>query len=119
MNDAAKCGYGLASWSLAEYWLHRELGHHLHTMLRTQHLEHHRDPEAGSSSKWAAVACALLITGDPFLMGLVAGYFGYEWIHYRAHHSGTENRHLAHHGQPDVNYGVTTHWWDRCFGTYQ
>lgn len=118
MNDASKAATGVLSWTILEYFLHKELGHRLHTRLREQHLNHHRYPEQSSSPRWAAVALALLATNDPFLTGMVAGYFAYEWVHYRAHRAlATGNPHLLHHGEPNCNYGVTTSWIDAILHT--
>ena len=61
-----------------------------------------------------------------FLFGIVAGFAGYEWLHYRMHFALPSNavearlraRHLAHHlREPDAIFGVTTPIWDIVFGT--
>jgi len=59
-------------------------------------------------------------------LGIVAGFLGYEFFHYRIHFSdpicALENRmrtrHLAHHfREPAKIFGVTNRIWDRVFGT--
>ena len=61
-------------------------------------------------------------------IGLIGGYFGYEWLHYQAHHGASRLRllrylkkyHLLHHHQtPDLRFGVTSPIVDYLFGTYQ
>jgi sterol desaturase/sphingolipid hydroxylase (fatty acid hydroxylase superfamily) len=59
--------------------------------------------------------------------GLVAGYIWYDLTHYAVHHLKQRTalgklqrrNHLVHHfAQNEARFGVTTPFWDICFGTY-
>jgi sterol desaturase/sphingolipid hydroxylase (fatty acid hydroxylase superfamily) len=61
-------------------------------------------------------------------VGLSAGYFCYEWLHFQAHHRRPRLRlfrylrkyHLLHHYQtPEHRFGVTTPLLDVIFGTFR
>ena len=136
---------GATLWSLAEYLLHRFLGHDRRTMpnpFGDEHTRHHREGDYFAPTwKKALVALgavpvlgalAALIIGAPlgmvFAVSFVATYAGYEWLHRRMHtHRGVgaygrfvRRHHFHHHfGSPRVNHGVTTPIWDLAFGTYQ
>jgi cyclopropane-fatty-acyl-phospholipid synthase len=134
---------GVASWSLAEYLLHRFVLHGLRPF-SNWHAEHHRRPTALIGLPTAAslgligvlvvlpawwlggawVACA-------FSFGVVLGYLAYTCTHHLTHH-GSGRRgwvlqrrrwHALHHagpqrpGAPGLHYGVTSGLWDRAFGT--
>lgn len=140
---------GLLSWGLIEYGLHRfvfhynarsELGRRL---VYAAHLSHHDYPSAtdrlfSSLVISAPVAAAYLLlaritTGSwrvaaLLFTGLVLGYFYYEWLHFRSHHSRTRLRlfrylkkyHLLHHHQtPELRFGVTSPLFDVIFGTFR
>lgn len=61
--------------------------------------------------------------------GFILGYAWYEFMHYAAHHikwkiswfKNLKRHHLLHHHSmsfKDKNFGVTTSFWDRVFGTH-
>ena len=141
-------GFGLLSWMLIEYGLHRFIFHYsAHSALTRKliyaaHMSHHENPRGGSHflsslvlslpfatayvlAAWALiglhVACYIFI-------GLAAGYSSYKWLHYQAHHRRPKLRlfrflrkyHLSHHHQtPELHFGVTSPLLDMVFGTFR
>lgn len=134
---------GAASWSVAEYGLHRFAMHELRGkgLASREHLSHHADvtyfsptsKKLLSAAGTTAVAfpLATAITGRrcaiAYTSGMIGIYFAYEVAHRRTHTHPPRNRygrwarrnHLHHHfGSPMRNFGVTTPVWDRVLGTY-
>lgn len=140
---------GLLSWGLIEYALHRFVFHHDarseagRRLVYAAHLSHHEDPGAAdrlfASLRMSAPIAAgywLLAWGATgswraasyLFVGLVAGYFYYEWLHYQAHHGRPRLRpfrylrgyHLLHHHRtPGLRFGVTSPLFDLAFGTFR
>jgi 4-hydroxysphinganine ceramide fatty acyl 2-hydroxylase len=136
---------GVTSWSLAEYLLHRFLGHDRRTLpngFATEHTRHHAEGDYFAPT-WKKALVALIgvplvsgaatlglgaALGTVFGASFVATYVLYEWIHRRAHtHRGIgaygrflRRHHFHHHfGNPRVNHGVTSPIWDLVFGTFE
>lgn len=129
---------GIAIWTLAEYLLHRYLLHHL-PRVREMHEAHHNNQTALiGSPMWlslAAFACLvylplhLLVPGlaSALTAGFMAGYLWYVGVHHLIHHDGLgqsawahrlKRRHMLHHHFDDEgNFGVTSGFWDKVFGT--
>ncbi|MBI1944087.1 MAG: sterol desaturase family protein [Deltaproteobacteria bacterium] len=134
---------GVLLWSLAEYLLHRFLGHDHRTLpnpFAAEHTRHHAEGDYFAPT-WkkalvalAAVpptgAVAALVVDVPlglvFALSFAATYLGYEWLHRRLHtHRGVGpwgrwlRRHHFHHHfvDPHTNHGVTSPVWDVAFGT--
>jgi len=134
---------GWATWTLAEYALHRWA---MHGPIRQQpvareHLRHHREPLATdpllrsltylpAALGGAALGAAMrrvcdAATGRGATAGFMAGYAAYEQLHWRSHHRPPAiayerwlgQRHAAHHARARRNYGVTTSVWDHIFRT--
>jgi len=140
---------GIFSWSLIEYGLHRFLFHYNaqsnlgRKLLYQVHMSHHENPTATNrifASLFLSVPLAVvywlvawIITGSwaaaSFLfIGMSAGYFFYEWLHFQCHHGqsrlGTlrylRKYHLLHHYKtPEQRFGVTSPLFDLVFGTYR
>ncbi len=137
---------GLAAWTLAEYLIHRFAFHHA-PGLKTVHLEHHAEPEGLHGSPtlvtvalflgglflplWWAIG---LTSAAALTAGVMLGYLAYVGVHYLVHHPGLLGQgeagsrarkalrgliraHAVHHHQTGYNFGVTTLFWDRVFGT--
>jgi cyclopropane-fatty-acyl-phospholipid synthase len=130
---------GLASWTLAEYVLHRFVLHGLQPF-RTWHAEHHLRPRAFIFTP--TILSAALIAGLVFApafalggiwnacaltLGVSVGYVAYTITHHATHHWRAERTwlkqrkrwHALHHaptGRPGC-YGVTSGFWDRVFGS--
>ncbi len=134
---------GAATWTAAEYGLHRFAMHSLRGrgLASREHLSHHADVTYFSpASKKLLSAAATTVVVLPlatalagrrraigFTVGMVGTYAGYEVAHRRIHThppSSAYGRwarrsHLHHHfGAPMRNHGVTTNLWDRLFGSY-
>ena len=140
---------GLLSWGLVEYALHRFIFHHDarsesgRKLVYAAHLSHHEDPGATDrlftslrmSAPIAAVywLLAWAATGSwraavYLFIGMVAGYFYYEWLHFQSHHGRPRLRpfrylrryHLLHHHRtPGLRFGVTSPLFDLAFGTFR
>ena len=116
---------GLAAWTLAEYITHRFV---LHAIAPVQHGIHHARPQDAIDKVfwqiWFAFALAYLAAGGAVLAGVLVAYAWYLTVHHCAHHSpailpaSRLKHHLDHHRFANRNYGVTTKFWDRAFGTH-
>lgn len=132
---------GAAWWTLLEYLLHRFAFHANGRLLGRRHLQHH----ARLQVRWLAIApvpsmvlgagvhaavflgLMPLAIGAPLLVGLLAGYVTYEWVHWSTHYRVPKTRvgrflrayHLLHHHKtPRARFGVTSPLWDLVFRTY-
>jgi dihydroceramide fatty acyl 2-hydroxylase len=137
---------GYVFWTLVEYWGHRflfhlrmpgRLGARLHFLI---HGVHHDFP----NDRWRLVMPPLLslpilllgfsvlrlfcgpILVLPVFSGFVAGYLGYDMVHYHLHHAlprtafgrMLRKRHMLHHFRNEtVFFGVSAPWWDHVFRT--
>lgn len=137
---------GLASWTLAEYLLHRFVfhfepdtrwGRRLHFIIHGVHHEYPHDPMRLVMPPSVSVPLAILVfllfrllVGPvwslPFFAGFLVGYLFYDMTHFHIHHHRSDNRlslalrryHYRHHfQQSDRGYGVTSSLWDRVFRT--
>lgn len=137
---------GIGAWTLAEYWLHRELFHwepdhplgaRLHFIIHGVHHDHPNDklrlvmPPAASAPLaalffgmfWLAVG---LPAAFPLFGGFVAGYLVYDYTHYFLHHAVPKSKlakrlreqHMRHHFQDHrYGFGVSSPIWDVVFRT--
>ena len=133
------CVVGVAIWTLTEYVFHRFLLHDT-PYFADMHDQHHADPTGlvGTPTwlSFAVIIFGILLplwwgTNFDFASGLTAGFSGgYLWyvgIHHAVHHwrikEGTylfhaKRRHALHHfARQSCNFGVTSGFWDRVFGT--
>ena len=140
---------GVLSWTAIEYALHRFIFHYDarsqfgRKLLYAAHISHHENPGATYrlfSSLFLSVPIAtgyLLLArvvagswqaASYLFLGLTAGYFCYEWLHFQAHHRRPRLRlfrylrryHLLHHYQtPELRFGVTSPFFDVMFGTFR
>lgn len=133
---------GAFAFSFVEYALHRWAFHSDSLLSGELHASHHRHPTQPSalpfcSSAVSAPAFFWLLTqfisapaAHFALCGFFAAYFSYGVLHHLQHSIRIKDlpfrwlrklwaAHAVHHGRTDVNYGVTTSFWDRVFGTYR
>src|SRR5579884_4494241 len=137
---------GLVFWSLTEYWLHRLVfhfepdhpwGRRLHWIIHGVHHDHPNDPLRLVMPPSLSVPLAALfvwvfslVIGSPgflpFGAGFLAGYLGYDMLHYHVHHHRPKSAlgkrlrelHMRHHFQNhERGYGVSAPFWDHVFGT--
>ena len=137
---------GYALWTLFEYWLHRivfhfepeqGIGARLHWIIHGVHHDHPNDPMRLVMPPSLSVPLAALFvygfylvlgspTFLPFGAGFLAGYLGYDMLHYHVHHHRPKSRlgrrlrelHMRHHFQNHERfYGVSAPFWDYVFGT--
>ncbi len=132
----ASCA-GVASWTLFEYVFHRWIYHRGDNLAHAGHRMHHDEPRMLIGMPWFLTTGFLWLVwylfayrlGLPFVLtfmaGLVTGFIGYSSLHHIHHHFNIRNRwykklnghHQIHHKFPHTNFGVTTRFWDRVFGT--
>jgi sterol desaturase/sphingolipid hydroxylase (fatty acid hydroxylase superfamily) len=129
----------LGLWTLIEYLLHRFVLHHI-PYIRDLHDRHHVEERSSvGTPTWLSVGVHALIAFFPVLMvsdfatasavtcGLMLGYLWYISVHHVLHHwhpvhpgylYTLKRRHaLHHHVDETINFGVTSAFWDRVFGT--
>jgi sterol desaturase/sphingolipid hydroxylase (fatty acid hydroxylase superfamily) len=131
-------GLGYAAWTLIEYLTHRFVFHHFPVFTK-MHLAHHHAPHdlIGTPTIvtlaafaflgfWPAYILANLAQAGALSAGLMSGYLAYVSIHYIVHNLGSGGHawlkrlirlHAVHHHDMRHNFGVTTAFWDRMFGT--
>jgi sterol desaturase/sphingolipid hydroxylase (fatty acid hydroxylase superfamily) len=128
---------GIAIWTLAEYVIHRYVYHHA-PVFSPLHDAHHREPDAligvpsFISSGFIVVVCYFpvhafdSVAAAGFTSGALIGYSAYMFVHHATHHMKIEPgdwlyparmRHMSHHYHDSSNFGVSTGFWDRVFGT--
>jgi dihydroceramide fatty acyl 2-hydroxylase len=141
---AAVLGYFI--WTLVEYFGHRFLFHcafpgrfgaRIHFLIHGVHHEHPNDPlrlvmPALLSGPIMLISFLVgrLLFGLPLeypvLMGFMAGYLGYDMVHYYVHHGQPKSwagrtlrrLHMLHHFRdPERGFGVSAPWWDYVFKT--
>ena len=140
---------GFFTWSLIEYGLHRFIFHYNarsplgRKILYEAHLSHHEDPAASdrifaslflstpiAATYWllAWAATGSWATASWLFIGMAAGYFCYESLHFQCHHGKSRLRtmrylkkyHLLHHYKtPELRFGVTSPLFDVVFGTFR
>lgn len=141
--------FGLLSWGFVEYFLHRFIFHFDarsdpgRKVLYAAHLSHHENPSATdrifaklgmtvpiAASYWLLAWAVTSSWRDASYMfiGVLAGYFFYEWLHFQCHHGKSrlpllrylKKYHLLHHHKtPNLRFGVTSPLFDLIFGTFQ
>jgi dihydroceramide fatty acyl 2-hydroxylase len=139
---------GFLSWGELEYSLHRFIFHFdahsilVHKFVYAAHLSHHEKPRS-TDDLFAKLRISLPVAAGYWLLawavlgwraasylliGLIGGYFCYEWLHFQAHHARPRLRlfrylkryHLLHHYRtPGLRFGVTSPLFDLMFGTFQ
>lgn len=130
---------GIVLWTLFEYLLHRFVFHHMPVLSALHERHHHRPLELIGTPAWVSVCAVVICFAVPlyFLIGtepaaamtsgLMTGYLTYVFVHYATHHFQAQPdsylyrarlRHAAHHYRGgNINFGVTTAFWDHVFGT--
>jgi sterol desaturase/sphingolipid hydroxylase (fatty acid hydroxylase superfamily) len=138
---------GLATWSLAEYLLHRFVfhfqpdtrwGRRLHFVIHGVHHDYPHDSMRLVMPPSVSAPLAILVFllfrallgpawSLPFFAGFLIGYLAYDMTHYHIHHHRSNNRlslalrryHYRHHfQQSDCGFGVTSPLWDKLFRTF-
>ncbi len=139
LKSAALIVSGFWFWTLTEYVAHRFVLHRV-PVFATLHKAHHDEPHAliGTPTVfslvvfycfafWPVAELDGMRPAASWFAGLLIGYLLYVTAHYLVHHVGSggfriikklKRQHaLHHHGEADCNFGVTTSFWDRMFGT--
>ncbi len=133
------CLSGIAGWTFVEYVMHRFILHSIRAVAEMHDL-HHASPTAYIGiPTWLSLVCfgaggfvpLWFIAGLEIASGavtwLMIGYVWYIVVHNAVHRWRLDQesflyraklRHAAHnYGKQDGNFGVTTAFWDRGFGT--
>lgn len=136
---------GILFWSLFEYIIHRFIFHWVTENPRTKriayimHGNHHefpRDRQRLFMPVLPSLIIAFLVfflmylmigvTSIVFFPGFLLGYLLYASMHYAIHAWSPpfkwlkpiwRNHHLHHYKSDDKGFGVSTHFWDKIFGT--
>lgn len=133
---------GVASWLVAEYWIHRLLGHvwRANTAFRAEHLRHHIEGNYFAPAWKKAIAALVMLpalTAAAWLVlplgrallyagGFLGMYLTYEFIHYWIHARPARtaygrwirHHHLVHHFNTATrNHAVSLPLFDRLWGT--
>jgi len=128
---------GLLNWTFLEYAFHRWIYHKGRTLAHAGHTMHHNSPRMLIGMPWFVTAGFLwgvwYVLGYSlqvrfvlsFMGGLATGLFCYSTFHHILHHFNLRDswyqelkiHHQVHHRLPNVNFGVTSRFWDRRFGT--
>lgn len=125
-------------WTFAEYLIHRFAFHHA-PILKAVHMAHHDAPRAltGTPTIGTVIVFFLAVywpmswiagaqTAAALTAGVMLGYLAYVGVHYIVHHLGSGGSpalrrliklHAVHHHDTEHNFGVTSAFWDRVFGT--
>jgi sterol desaturase/sphingolipid hydroxylase (fatty acid hydroxylase superfamily) len=131
---------GVIIWTLMEYIIHRYVFHQM-PVFSPMHGAHHEAPLAFiGTPTWLSLGVIFgavflpawglgsLNTASGLAVGFMAGFSWYGLVHHAIHHRKprllarrlivASRRHAQHHysTQPG-NFGVTTSFWDRVFGT--
>jgi sterol desaturase/sphingolipid hydroxylase (fatty acid hydroxylase superfamily) len=137
---------GCFVFTLVEYAIHRWGFHSDASFMTPIHQEHHDIPLNRTALPFFTSPGASLILWSIFrpllgqeiacffLSGVLAGYFCYSLLHHIEHNVRVKRglrrippfswlqarwaAHVVHHRLSDKNYGVTTSFWDRVFGTH-
>ena len=130
---------GIAGWTLIEYLFHRFVLHQF-PYLAQMHDMHHARPNAFvGTPTWLSLPAILtgaflplwwegdFAIASGLTSGVMLGYLAYVVAHHGFHHWRIDSssflyelklRHAQHHhGGVSGNFGVTTAFWDRVFGT--
>ncbi len=137
----AALGTGLFVFSFAEYAIHRWLFHGPTGAMRAIHQAHHDGPHdhvalpcisspVVAGLVWWGLSAAVGTVGASFFWcGFLSGYVAYGAVHHLEHsiritalpYRWMQRRwavHAVHHRLVGTNFGVTTSFWDRVFGTH-
>lgn len=122
---------GVFAWTLYEYATHRWVSHRV-GIFRDAHALHHqrqRDYIAIHPAATLLLYCAFWLAfgfnSSAIAVGFSVGYVAYSAMHTLFHYGSSRllvagrARHGVHHKWGVFNYGVTTGFWDRIFGTYR
>lgn len=129
----ALLAFGWGVWTLAEYVIHRWVLHGPYWMaIHQRHHEHPREltrfPLYQIPGYFVVIwLLTWLVVGalwPPVFAGIVLGYLSFITMHAVMHHApalvpGHAIAHNAHHKLTSMNYGISTVFWDRVFGTYR
>ena len=130
---------GYLMWGLVEYIIHRFVLHHV-PFFSAIHKAHHdaSDELIGTPTIFSALIFYCFVywpgaeifgyrSASALSAGLLAGYLFYVSVHYAVHHFDggdygfmrkLKRQHAIHHYHAaEKNFGVTTVFWDRLFGT--
>lgn len=129
---------GALTWTFYEYVFHRWVFHGRATgSLKAGHSKHHQNvdlllsmPFFTGPAIYAFLFFMVRFAAGDSAAAAYTGAYALSYVYYGAmHHSShfmdlnlgfwkrMRDHHLLHHTYPDKNYGFTTTFWDRVFGT--
>lgn len=129
---------GFIAWTVLEYFVHRVLYHNV-PYFKELHDAHHAEPNAFVGAPpvialilifaltYVPVVTVSALAASGLTIGMLVGYMAYMLLHHAAHYwklptnswlyRARRHHALHHHHHVEGNYGVTTGFWDRVFGT--
>jgi sterol desaturase/sphingolipid hydroxylase (fatty acid hydroxylase superfamily) len=123
---------GWIIWTLYEYILHRFFLHKM-PILNEVHFLHHRNQlDYIAQPPWLTLLIYFIfffifgINSSAILIGFSFGYITYAALHTIFHFTKLkyntflwklDQRHMKHHHNGNVCYGITVNWWDKIFKT--
>lgn len=129
---------GAASWTLVEYALHRWAFHQVRWFRRYHDMHHDESNSYVAAPSFLSIVAIVALVFVPLwpispivasgvTSGVALGYLIYMLVHHASHFWTSKPdsylykarlRHARHHfGSQLGNFGVTTGFWDRVFGT--
>jgi sterol desaturase/sphingolipid hydroxylase (fatty acid hydroxylase superfamily) len=128
---------GLVSWTFVEYAFHRWIYHKGYNAAHAGHMVHHKAPETLIAMPWFVVTAAfgglwyistqILPTHHALSIaaGILLGFVIYGGFHHVLHrfdfrfrwYRRLQAHHVIHHHFSDVNFGVTSRFWDQMLKT--
>lgn len=118
--------FGLILYSFVEYATHRWI---LHGPMKAHHRQHHLYPAKHVQTPLVIVAPVLALmwwlSGPALMLGVMVCWVWSGWLHRKLHTKRMasawmlklQGHHMAHHRHETSNYGVTSVFWDKIFGT--
>lgn len=123
---------GAVTWTLYEYLMHRWILHHWWFARDLHQLHHDAQRDYIATHPAVTVVAYILLwlvfgfNGSAFFAGFSTAYVVYSVLHTMFHYAtirpghwlhGLKRHHATHHVFGNVDFGVTTKFWDRLFGT--
>jgi sterol desaturase/sphingolipid hydroxylase (fatty acid hydroxylase superfamily) len=127
---------GLTTWTFVEYAFHRWVYHKGRTAAHAGHMVHHQSAETLIAMPWFVVTAVFgglwYLTTQlqahhvlSIAAGILLGFVIYGVFHHVLHRFDFQFRwyrrlrahHNVHHHFPDVNFGVTSRFWDQMLRT--
>jgi len=134
----AYAAVGFITWTLLEYLIHRWIYHHVPYFAK-MHSAHHVEPKSPIGAPpiigiiiifglfYVPFSSSSVVLANGRTSGVLLGYCAYHLLYHAAHYWSPEptswlyrarHYHALHHYHSEhFNFGITTSFWDRVFGS--